>query len=136
MTNDDSRRAAAEGVLPYADPLNTRGLTAKELYARVPWFRRNSFSNVLLLIAFVAPLQLLVLPRPGNIAAETTAIVVSVSSPLALLVVCIIVLTGPIYLPKVRQDGRLKTWGIGNKVAALMILGGWAWMIARHFVWK
>lgn len=40
----------------------------------------------------------------------------------AVLWVCIVVLTGPVYEPYHRLDGTLKTWSFVNKIAAVLIL--------------
>ena len=53
---------------------------------------------------------------------------------LALLAVCGVVLTGPVYLAKVDDKGALKTWGVGNKVVAVLLLGYWVYATVRHFV--
>ena len=50
-----------------------------------------------------------------------------------MIAVCVIVLTGPVYYDKRKKDGTLKTWGVGNKVAAVILLllfvGGYGAMI-------
>ena len=39
------------------------------------------------------------------------------------LVVCVLVLSGNIYYNKKDEFGNLKTWGAGNKVVAVILLG-------------
>ena len=46
-----------------------------------------------------------------------------IGSPL--FIVCLVVLTGPVYFDEYQAPGRLKRWGVGNKVVAAIILGGW-----------
>ena len=41
---------------------------------------------------------------------------------IGVIVVCVMVLTGPIYYKGRRKDGTLKTWSNGNKIAAVIIL--------------
>ena len=137
MTSDNAGRTPVRPVvLPYAGRPDPIGLSAKELYAQVRWFRRTSFSNALMLIALACWLgtpMLLAFPssRAGSFAVVIPAMLLLIVPLLALLVVCVIVLTGPIYLPKARRDGRLKTWGVANKVVAALLLAGWGWMFIR-----
>jgi len=123
-------------VLPYAGPAGPSGLTPAELYAQVPWFRRNSFSSALILIALAAwlgaPVLLAVLSsQVGAMAGGIPAILFMIVAGLALLVVCVIVLTGPVYFPKALTNGQLKTWGVANKVVAALFLALWALMCFR-----
>jgi len=68
-----------------------------EQYDAIPWYRKSSY---------VSPITLLGL----------------CCGP-AILVVCIIVLTGDVYYDKRDGAGNLKKWGAANKVAAIIILG-------------
>ena len=120
-------------VLPYARPPGTGGMTPAELYAQVPWFRRNGFSSTLILIALAcwlcAPIFFAVASSKasrGPIALP--AVLLLIVAGLALLTVCVIVVTGPVYLPRALPDGRLRTWGIANKVIAGLFLFIWAWI--------
>jgi hypothetical protein len=91
-------------------------------YGAVPLYRTNGFCSTIagahacvMVVGFCcfAPVMLLgILTTPAVIA------------------VCIVVLTGPVYYNKRRKDGTLKTWSPGNKVAAVILLilfvGGYA----------
>ena len=68
-------------------------------YAEVPWYRRSNFNSALLF------LQLF------------TWAIFPVS-----ICVCIVLLTGDIYLNKKNTDGNLQIWGFGNKIAAVVLL--------------
>ena len=112
------------------------GLTPAQLYAQVPWFRRNSFNSMLILIALAAwigaPVLLAVLSTQARgMAGGIPAFLLMSVAGLALLVVCVVVLTGPIYFSRALPDGRLKAWGAANKVVAALFLAGWAWMSVR-----
>ena len=55
----------------------------------------------------------------------------------AILFTCFIVLTGDVYSDKVDQNGQLKKWSYGNKVAAIIILivqvGVWVAILSGAF---
>ncbi|QEG31374.1 hypothetical protein GobsT_61950 [Gemmata obscuriglobus] len=51
----------------------------------------------------------------------------------ALVAVCILVLTGNVYSRKRDANGKLKVWGIGNKVAAVILLVLYCVLLARQF---
>ena len=103
------------------------GLSARELYGQVPRLRRNSFNTGLTLLAlttwlaapFVAGLGALL--RMG-VVAVLLPVVLILTAGVSLLVVCVIVLTGPVYFPKFGRNGRLKSWGWANKVVAVLLL--------------
>lgn len=87
----------------------------------VPWYRRNSFCSG------VCVAHVIVLVLGGCI---PFASLLGIVTTLGVLAVCVIVLTGPVYYDKRRKDGTLRTWGAGNKVAAVILLvlfvGGYA----------
>jgi len=68
-------------------------------YNEVPWHRRSGFNSLLILINFLTGGFI-----PG------------------ILLVCIFVLTGDIYYRHYDNEGNLKTWGWGNKIAAVILL--------------
>ncbi len=67
-------------------------------YADVVWYRRSGIHNVFMLAGFFL-------------------------FPPLLWFTCVIVLSGPVYLNEYHADGRLKTWGPANKVAAGVLIG-------------
>ncbi len=69
---------------------------AYQQYSEVPWYRKS---------AYISPITLLGL----------------CFGP-AILFVCIIVLTGDVYYDQRDVAFNLKKWGVGNKVAAVIIL--------------
>ena len=81
----------------------TRAEAVAELYAQVPFYRRNgpvsalAFSGVFLFFTGIAA--------------------------------AVIVLTGPVYRPILDDAGQLKKWGPGNRYAAIVILAVWAIVI-------
>jgi len=77
--------------------LESESPSADDQYLDLPWYRKSSY---------VSPLTLLGL----------------CFGP-AILVVCLIVLTGDVYYDKIDSTGKLQKWGGGNKVAAIIILG-------------
>jgi hypothetical protein len=101
----------------------------------VPFYRRNGPLSVVLLLslvlAFVGPFVLggvaLALGKLGPAIVSTL-----IGSPL--FAVCIVVLTGPVYFDAYDQHGKLKKWSIGNKVVAVLLLGGWLYMVIRTLI--
>jgi len=71
--------------------------TKYALYGEVPWYRRNGLVSACCFGGFL------------------------ICAPL-LWAGCVIVLTGDVYYKTVDEKGNLKTWGIGNKVAAFVLL--------------
>ncbi len=65
-------------------------------YLQVPWYRRSSIVGAITFLGLVC-------------------------SP-AILFSCFIVLTGDVYSDKIDENGQLKKWSFGNKVAAVIIL--------------
>lgn len=79
----------------------------------VPWYRQNSFcSGILVAHVFIMCLGGCV-PFASLLGTVTT---------LGVILVCVIVLTGPVYYSKRKKDGTLKTWSKGNKIAAVILL--------------
>ncbi|MEZ6184017.1 MAG: hypothetical protein R3F62_03285 [Planctomycetota bacterium] len=82
---------------PYSPPeeqVKDRG--PAERYEDVPWFRRNGVNSALVVVGLCC-------------------------SP-SLLVVCVVLLTGDVYVDRHDEDGRLKRWSVANKVVAFAIL--------------
>jgi hypothetical protein len=112
------------------------GQTAEQLFAGVPSIRRNGVMSALLFVAllfgFVLPIVVAAaLPQSIVLAAMYACQAIS---GLALLFVCFVVLTGPVYLAQLDDKGQLKTWGVANKVVAVLILVGWAYYTVRRFI--
>jgi hypothetical protein len=78
-------------------------------YADVPWYRRSGANSSVLL------LQLLTLPF----------------FPISLWV-CLVLLTGEVYYDKMDANGQLRRWGIGNKLAALVVLAACLAVLILH----
>jgi len=91
----------------------------------IPSFRKSSFCSTLIIIHLVVSFTIRFNPLLALLGIFTS---------LGLVAVCIIVLTGPVYFDKPRKDGTYKTWGWGNKVAAVILLvifvGGYAFLAA------
>ena len=68
-------------------------------YGEVPWHRKSGCNGFLILLNFLTAGFI-----PGT------------------LLVCIFVLTGDIYFKEKDEHGNLKTWGWGNKIAAVILL--------------
>ena len=66
-------------------------------YEDVPWFRKNGINSAFVLLGICFP-------------------------PL-LWTVCVIVLTGPVYMDAYDEHGQLKQWGVANKVVAVILIG-------------
>jgi serine/threonine protein kinase len=81
-------------------PAAIQGSDGRMLYtdiSQVPWYRRSSINTLTMWISFFL-------------------------CGLGVLAVCINVLTGDIYLNKKDENGYLKKWGKGNKIAAIFLL--------------
>lgn len=97
-----------------------------EQYADVPIYRRNGPCSALLfaalILAFVGPFLLSgVAAALGSIGPTVTGALIGAP----LFAVCLVVLTGPVFFDEYETPGKLKRWGIANKVVAALILGGW-----------
>ncbi len=94
-------------------------------YNAVPFLRRNGFCSGVCLAHLGVMLLSGCVPLIGLLGIFTT---------LGILVVCFVVLTGPVYYNKRKKDGTLKVWEKGNKIAAVILLvlfvGGYAVMVA------
>ena len=64
-------------------------------YEEVPWYRREPGALVFLLALCFSPV---------------------------IIALCVIALTGDIYKKSYDKQGNLQVWGVGNKVAAVLIL--------------
>jgi hypothetical protein len=93
-------------------------------YDEVPAYRRNGFCSGIL-VAHVCVMFL-----GGCVPLLSLA---GVFTTPGVILVCVVVLTGPVYYDKRGKDGRLKTWSKGNKVAAVILLllfvGGYAALV-------
>jgi hypothetical protein len=101
-------------------------------YASVPWYRRNGLCSAI--VGTHAAVMVLGACVPF-------VILLGVFTTPAVIAVCALVLTGPIYYNERIADGTLRTWSRGNKVAAVILLllfvGGYAALlfyaaVARH----
>lgn len=103
--------------------------TGPRNYSEVPLLRRNGFCSGMC-VAHVAVMFL------GGY--EPLAGLFGLFTTIGVLVVCVVVLTGPVYYDKRKKDGTLRKWGIGNNVAAVILLllfvGGYGalfyWMLS------
>jgi hypothetical protein len=90
-------------------------------YDEVPLLRRNGFCSGVL-VAHVGVMFL------GGCVPLVSLL--GIFTTIGVILVCFVVLTGPVYYDKRNKDGTLKTWGKGNKVAAVILLllfvGGYA----------
>lgn len=93
-------------TLSYATPIAAVPGTWQEQYARVPWYRRSGPVSAMVLLGLLIGFTL--------------------------VAACVIVVSGPVYYPKLGADGRLKTWSVANKVAAIILLALWAFFIVRR----
>jgi uncharacterized membrane protein len=120
---------------PYTAPQAAQLETAAQAYSRVPFYRRNGPISALLFLGlvfgFVAPFVLssvaVALGAAGPAIIGTVA-----GSPL--LAACIVVLTGPVYFDAFAALGQLKTWGVGNKIVAAIMLLGWLGKVVNSFL--
>ena len=64
--------------------------------------------------------------------------ILGVFTTIGVIVICVTVLTGPIYYNKTGPDGRLAKWNNANKVAAVILLilfiGGYGFIIFWAFL--
>jgi hypothetical protein len=106
---------------------------ASQLIQQVPRHRRSSTMSVLLFAAVVLGLVVpmsaefwlpMVLVVPMRLASLAL-------SGLALLAVCVVVLTGPVYFAAFDDKAQLKTWGVGNKIVAVLLLLSWGYFLVR-----
>lgn len=85
-----------------------------ELYRQVTPLRRQDVCSKLIVAHLVAIFAIGYVPLLFPIGILTT---------IGVVIVCIMAVTGPIYLPKLdHKRGVLKQWGIANKIAAIVIL--------------
>jgi hypothetical protein len=93
-------------------------------YRSVPRYRQNDFCSGVVLAHVVVMFLGGCVPFLGLLGIFTT---------IGVIAVCVIVLSGPVYYNKHKKDGTLKTWGVGNKVAAVFLLllfvGGYAGIV-------
>ena len=77
-------------------------------YGAVPWYRRSSCVSMMIVLGFVI-------------------------FPPLIWAACIICLTGDVYSKNFNEDGSLATWSFANKVAAVIILFIWGFMVYRIY---
>jgi hypothetical protein len=82
-------------------------------YEAVPWYRRNSFCSTICIAHVVVMLVGGCIPFLSLFGTFTT---------IGVIVVCVVVLTGPVYDNKRRNDGSLATWSGANKIAGVILL--------------
>lgn len=99
-SGDPNPVPSAPPIIPYATPVGPLpGMPVGMQYDLVPWYRKSGFVSSLVVIGVILGLPL--------------------------LAACILVVTGPVYFPRLGRDGRLKTWGPANKVVAAVLLAAW-----------
>jgi membrane protease YdiL (CAAX protease family) len=131
MTSENHGYPAVQPpILPYASPPGVGGLTVSELYAQVLWFRRSTFNSKLVLLAMACWMLATVFlafasSRPSRGVVAIPAVLLLGIAGMALLTVCVVVLTGPVYMPEALPNGRLRTWGRGNRFVAALFLVVW-----------
>jgi hypothetical protein len=82
-------------------------------YEAVPWYRRSGFCSAIIVAHVVVMLFGRCVPLLSLLGIFTT---------IGVIVVCVVVLSGPVYYNKRRKDGTLAAWSGGNKVAAVILL--------------
>jgi hypothetical protein len=82
-------------------------------YEAIPWYRRNDTCSAIVVAHIVVMLLGGCIPLLSLLGIFTT---------IGVIAVCIVVLTGPVYYHKLGEDGTLKTWSGGNKIAAVILL--------------
>ncbi len=121
---------------PYQPPTEAGPQPSQQQFlGGLPFYRRNSVATVLLLLAlalgFGGPFLLAgVLSGVGMVG----SLVVGTLLGAPLFVVCIVVLTGDVYYDAFDAQGQPKKWGVGNKVVAVLIIGGWLYSIISPFL--
>lgn len=110
---------------PYTPPKEKSRppLREPQSYAEVPLLRRNGFCSTVIIAHLIATFASVCHPALQLLTAVTT---------IGVIVVCFIVLTGPVYYnksfigrplgPGERSERGLDKWGNANKVAAVIIL--------------
>ncbi|MEZ6141779.1 MAG: hypothetical protein R3B84_14505 [Zavarzinella sp.] len=107
MSNFESHDPYDDGEPPYhAKPVFSH-------YSEVPWYRKSDNCSALI----VAHLVLMIIGAGIPFIA-----LLGLFTFCGLIFVCFVVLTGPVYYKKRRKDGTLKTWGVENKIAAVILL--------------
>jgi len=124
----------AQPQQPYQPPQQMGETPQQQFLDNLPFYRRNGVATALLLIALVlgfgGPFLLAgVLSGLGTVG----SVLVGTLLGAPLLVVCVVVLTGDIYYDAFDAQGQPKTWGVGNKVVAVLIIGGWIYSIVSRF---
>jgi hypothetical protein len=110
MSNSDSPEYPFESRQE-ADPSNSA--SGPTNYEAVPFYRRNGFCSAIVIAHVIVVVFSGCVPLVGLVGLFTT---------IGVIIVCVVVLTGPVYYNKRRKDGTLKTWSRGNKVAAVILL--------------
>jgi len=120
---------------PYEAPKAPDGAVQLQPLSGIPFYRQNGTASALLFIAlalgFGGPMILAgALSALGLVGSTLAGLVLGAP----LLAVCVIVLTGNVYYDTYDAEGRLKKWGVGNKIVAFLIMAGWLYSIVNRFI--
>ncbi len=96
--------------------------SAGELYPQVTPLRRQEVCSKLIVAHIAAVIAIGFVPILFPIAI-LILLPIAILTTLGVVVVCVMVITGPIYMPQLDfKRGVLEQWGIANKIAAVVIL--------------
>lgn len=104
-----------EPVNPFASPRESGSPIDRgpANYVDVPWYRRSENCSRVVFAHVIVLLLSGCVPFVGLLGIFTMT---------GVMAVCIVALTGPIYYARQTSDGTLATWGVANKVAAVILL--------------
>jgi len=85
----------------------------------VPWYRRSMIAGIMAFWGLLAPNFLIMFGRASGQILMTALGLISYA---ALVLACVACLTGGIFENKKDANGKLKTWGVANKVVAFIFL--------------
>ncbi len=106
---DKNSPAPVDGESPAKKLLN-----AKRKYKELPIFRRQEFCGGVIVAQIISSVVVGYVP---------ILFPLSILATIGVVVVCILVLTGPIYMNQLDfKTGELMQWGVGQKIAAIVIL--------------
>jgi len=97
--NHEKKRLGESNTSNQVMPEHQITADQKHGYEDIPWYRRSDVNSFMILLSFLTGGFI-----PG------------------VLLVCIFVLTGEIYLKEQDEGGDFKTWGWGNKIIAAFLL--------------
>ena len=111
-------------------PSTAEFVKSKQKYRQLPSLRRQDVCSSILVIHLIALFAAGYIPRLFPVTIATT---------IGVLIVCISVLTGPVYMNQLDfKTGELMQWGTGNKIAAIIVLalsvGGFAFVTYRILI--